>query len=179
MAQVSVNSTPILIIGATGFLGGFLAGELKKKGRKTLFLVRPRGNDSTPPLLMEIQPLGKVFGLMPFIFRYGPFFFQKFNKKAILERSDTISQLAENIQQHYAISNLSVAEKAVQDGSLQKLINGFIDVYYPYFCDKRIFDDHRAKKSTGAFGDRMPSVDIRCIQKVHGLCHRSKLGVKD
>ena len=46
MAQVSVNSSPILITGATGFLGGFLAGELIKRGRKTLLLVRPRGNDS-------------------------------------------------------------------------------------------------------------------------------------
>ncbi len=81
MAQVSVNSTPILIIGATGFLGGFLAGELKKKGRKTLFLVRPRGNDSTPPLLMEIQPLGKVFGLMPFFSGTDPSFFKNSIKR--------------------------------------------------------------------------------------------------
>ena len=348
MAQCSVNSSPILITGATGFLGGFLAGELIKRGRKTLLLVRPRGNDSAEKrvgkllkfldiepehlstvipgeidkpglglseehlkILQEVpevlhcaadtsfaerkkeqvektnlQGLRNVFDVIPncerffhmssaysagkqeglvkeemqsppdfhnpyerskneaeklitqlcrekgtklTIFRpsitYGEsttgkslrfnalyfpvrtlLFFKDSLKKDILERSgkraaqlgvsinddgtihlpltfpgsgglnlvpinflvkavtaimdssetgifhivnpesDTISKLAENIQQHYAISGLSVAEKALQDGPLQTLINSYIDVYYPYFCDKRIFDDYRAKK---------------------------------
>jgi len=348
MAQVSVNSSPILITGATGFLGGFLAGELIKRGRKTLLLVRPKGNDSaqkrTRKLLtfLDIEPehepivvpgeidkpglglsaehtkvlqnvkevlhcaadtsfaqrkkqqveqtnlqgLQNVFNAVPncerfyhmssaysagkqegivkeemlnppafhnpyerskneaeklitnlcrekgielTIFRpsitYGDtttgkslrfnalyfpvrtlLFFKDSLKKDILERSgqraaqlgvsinengtinlpltfpgsgglnlvpinflveavtaimdsgengifhivnpqiETIHQLAQNIQKHYAISGLSVAEKAAQDGPLQTLINSYIDVYYPYFCDKRIFDDYRAKK---------------------------------
>ncbi len=41
-----MNDLPILITGATGFLGGFLAGELIKRGRRTILIVRPKGNDS-------------------------------------------------------------------------------------------------------------------------------------
>ena len=360
MAQVSVNSSPILITGVTGFLGGFLAGELIKRGRKTLLLVRPKGNDSAQkrvgrlmkfldiepehsPIVISgeidkpglglsaehtgvlqnvkevlhcaadtsfaqrkkqqveqtnLQGLQNVFNAVPncerfyhmssaysagkqegivkeemlnpqafhnpyerskneaeklitnlcrekgielTIFRpsitYGDtttgkslrfnalyfpvrtlLFFKDSLKKDILERSgqraaqlgvsinengtinlpltfpgsgglnlvpinflveavtaimdsgengifhivnpqiETIHQLAQNIQKHYAISGLSVAEKAAQDGPLQTLINSYIDVYYPYFCDNRIFDDYQAKKILEPLGIECPEL---------------------
>ena len=41
-----MSNSPILITGATGFLGGFLAGELIKRGRKTILTVRSKGSDT-------------------------------------------------------------------------------------------------------------------------------------
>ncbi len=41
-----MSNSPILVTGATGFIGGFLAGELIKMGRKTILTVRPKGSDT-------------------------------------------------------------------------------------------------------------------------------------
>ncbi len=383
MVQASVNSSPILITGATGFLGGFLAGELIKRGRKTILLVRPKGNDSAlkrvSKLLkfLDIQPehepvvipgeidkhglglsdehrrilkdvnevlhcaadtsfaerkkqqveqtnlqgLRNVFDVVPncerfyhmssaysagkqegiikeqmhhppafhnpyerskneaeklitnlcsekginlTIFRpsitYGDtttgkslrfnalyfpvrtlLFFKDSLKKDLLERSGqraaemgvsinedgtlhlpltfpgsgglnlvpinflvkavtaimdsgetgifhivnpkslTIGQLAQNIQKHYAISGLSVAAKAAQDGPLQTLINRYLDVYYPYFCDNRIFDDFQAKKILEPLGIECPELtsDVfkRCMDYAIEVGWGSKIRV--
>ncbi|MFO8061722.1 MAG: SDR family oxidoreductase [bacterium] len=73
-------------------------------------------------------------------------------------KSDTIGQLAENIQRHYSISGLEVTNQAVHDGPLQALINSYMDVYYPYFCDKRSFSDYRTKKILEPLGIECPEL---------------------
>ena len=73
-------------------------------------------------------------------------------------KSDTIGQLAQNIERHYSISGLEVANEVVQDGPLQTLINSYMDVYYPYFCDKRIFSDYRTRKMLEPFGIECPEL---------------------
>lgn len=61
-------------------------------------------------------------------------------------KSDTVEQIVKKIERHYSISGLEVTDKELQNSPLQVLINSYMDVYYPYFCDKRIFSDHRTRK---------------------------------
>ena len=73
-------------------------------------------------------------------------------------KSDTIGQLVQNIERHYSISGLEVADETLQDGPLQTLINSYMDVYYPYFCDKRIFSDYRTTKILEPLGIQCPEL---------------------
>lgn len=61
-------------------------------------------------------------------------------------KSDTVGQLLQNIERHYSISGLKVSDESSQGSPLQTLINSYMDVYYPYFCDKRSFSDYRTRK---------------------------------
>lgn len=74
-----------------------------------------------------------------------------------------------------------MSENAVQDGPLQTLINSNIDVYYPYFCDKRIFDDYKAKKTLGPLGIECPELtsDVfkRCMDFAIEISWGSKIRV--
>ncbi|MGM0531172.1 MAG: SDR family oxidoreductase [Bacteroidota bacterium] len=73
-------------------------------------------------------------------------------------KSDTVGQLVQNIERHYSISGLEVAGETVQDGPLQTLINSYMDVYYPYFCDKRSFSDYRTRKMLEPLGIECPEL---------------------
>jgi len=73
-------------------------------------------------------------------------------------KSDTVGQLVQNIERHYSISGLEVADETLQDGPLQTLINSYMDVYYPYFCDKRIFSDYRTTKILEPLGIECPEL---------------------
>lgn len=82
-------------------------------------------------------------------------------------KSDTIGKLAQFIERNYSISGMGVADEVVQGGSMQTLINSYMDVYYPYFCDKRKFSDYRARTILEPLGIECPeltsSVFKRCI----------------
>ena len=73
-------------------------------------------------------------------------------------KSDTIGQLVQNIERHYSISGLGVDDETVQDGPLQTLINSYMDVYFPYFCDKRSFSDYRTRKMLEPLGIQCPEL---------------------
>lgn len=82
-------------------------------------------------------------------------------------KSDTVRQIIENIEKHYSISGLEVADKEMQNSPLQVLINIYLDVYYPYFCDKRNFCDHRTRNILEPLGiecpELTPDVFKRCM----------------
>ncbi|MFO7729526.1 MAG: SDR family oxidoreductase [Spirochaetia bacterium] len=82
-------------------------------------------------------------------------------------KSDSIGQLIQHIESHYSISGLQVADEAVQDGPLQTLINSYMDVYYPYFCDKRKFSEYRTRQVLEPLGiecpELTPAVFKRCM----------------
>ena len=48
------------------------------------------------------------------------------------------------------------ADEVVQDGPLQTLINSYMDVYYPYFCDRRRFNTSRAGEILDPLGIKCP-----------------------
>ncbi|MGM0532380.1 MAG: SDR family oxidoreductase [Bacteroidota bacterium] len=73
-------------------------------------------------------------------------------------KSDTVGQLLQNIERHYSISGLKVSDKSLQEGPLQTLINSYMDVYYPYFCDKRSFSNHRTSKVLEPLGIECPEL---------------------
>ncbi len=82
-------------------------------------------------------------------------------------KSNTVGQLVQNIERYYSISGLEVADKALQNSPLQTLINSYMDVYYPYFCDKRSFSDSRTRKMLNPLGIECPeftsAVFNRCM----------------
>lgn len=82
-------------------------------------------------------------------------------------KSDTVGQLVQNIEEHYSISGLKVSDETVQNGPLQTLMNSYMDVYYPYFCDKRTFSDSRTREILEPLGiecpELTPSVFNRCM----------------
>jgi nucleoside-diphosphate-sugar epimerase len=81
-------------------------------------------------------------------------------------KSDTVAQLLHHIEILYSITGLKVAEERVMpDGPLQMLINSYMDVYYPYFCDKRSFSDYRTRKI-------LDSYDIECPELTHDVFKR-------
>jgi thioester reductase-like protein len=55
-----MSSSPIMITGATGFLGGFLAGELIKKDRRTILIVRPKGSDTAQQRVGKLLKFLKI-----------------------------------------------------------------------------------------------------------------------
>jgi nucleoside-diphosphate-sugar epimerase len=73
-------------------------------------------------------------------------------------KSNTVRQIVQNIEEHYHISGLKVSDETVQGTPLQTLINSYMDVYYPYFCDKRIFSDYRARKILESSGIECPEL---------------------
>ncbi len=73
-------------------------------------------------------------------------------------KSDTVEQIVRNIKRYYSISGLKVSDEAGQDGPLQTLINSYMDVYYPYFCDKRSFSDYRTRKILEPLGIECPEL---------------------
>lgn len=80
-------------------------------------------------------------------------------------KSDSVGQLVENIEMHYSISGLAVADEALHNGPLQTLINSYMDVYYPYFCDKRCFSDHRTRQMLEPFGIECPELTSAVFKK--------------
>jgi len=82
-------------------------------------------------------------------------------------KSDSIGQLIQHIERHYSIFGLQVADEVVQDGPLQTLINSYMDVYYPYFCDKRVFSDYRTRQMLEPLGiecpELTPAIFNRCM----------------
>jgi len=72
--------------------------------------------------------------------------------------SNDVEQIIEYIGRHYSISGLEVADDVVQGGPLQTLINSYMDLYYPYFCDKKIFSDYRTREILKPLGIECPEL---------------------
>ncbi len=61
-------------------------------------------------------------------------------------RSNTVRELASYIQEFYGMTGIGISRGVREDGVLQSLINRYMKVYYPYFCDKRTFDGTRLQE---------------------------------
>ena len=93
-------------------------------------------------------------------------------------KSDTVGQLVQNIERHYSISGLEVADETLQDGPLQTLINSYMDVYYPYFCDKRIFSDYRTTKILEPLGIECPELTSAVFKRCMDFAVEASWGSK-
>jgi nucleoside-diphosphate-sugar epimerase len=87
----------------------------------------------------------------------------------------TVSDLLGYIGECFGITGIRVAEDiAGFDGPLQKLVNGYMELYYPYFCDRRRFDDARARSVLDPAGIGCPPLDLpafrRCME--YAIRHR-------
>ena len=80
-------------------------------------------------------------------------------------KSDTVGQLLQHIEKHYSISGLEIADEAAREGPLQTLIDSYMDVYYPYFCDKRSFSDYRTRKVLEPSGIECPELTSAVFKK--------------
>lgn len=58
-------------------------------------------------------------------------------------RSNTVQELVSYIERFYGITGIRISRGMEEDGVLQSLINRYMKVYYPYFCDERTFDGTR------------------------------------
>lgn len=93
--------------------------------------------------------------------------------------SDTIRQLVANIERHYGISGLEVTESVSNDGGpLQAVINSYIDVYYPYFCDKRIFDNRRTREILVPLGIECPALTSDVFKRCMDFALKVNWGAK-
>lgn len=61
-------------------------------------------------------------------------------------RSNTVRELVSYIQRFYGISGIGISRGIRENGVLQSLINRYMKVYYPYFCDERTFDGTRLQE---------------------------------
>ena len=93
-------------------------------------------------------------------------------------KSDTVSQLVQNIEKHYSISGLEVNDETVQSGPLQALIDSYMDVYYPYFCDKRSFSDYRTGKMLKPLGIECPELTTAVFKRCMDYAVESGWGSK-
>ncbi len=58
----------------------------------------------------------------------------------VSSRTRTVRDLVSFIEEVYGITGIKVSNEIESDGALQALVNGYMKVYYPYFCDGRTFD---------------------------------------
>lgn len=93
-------------------------------------------------------------------------------------KSDSIGQLVQHIERHYSISGLEVADEAVRDGPLQSLINSYMNVYYPYFCDKRSFSDYRTRKILEPLGIECPELTSAVFKRCMDFALETGWGAK-
>jgi hypothetical protein len=93
-------------------------------------------------------------------------------------KSDTIRKLAQNIERHYSISGMEVADEVVQGGPMQTLINSYMDVYYPYFCDKRNFSDYRTRTILEPLGIECPELTSAVFKRCMDFAVDSNWGSK-
>jgi nucleoside-diphosphate-sugar epimerase len=98
-------------------------------------------------------------------------------------KSDNIRQLVQYMEMHYSISGLKVSEEAVnggplQGGPLQTLINSYMDVYYPYFCDKRSFSDYRTGKILKPLGIECPELTSAVFKRCMDFAIEADWGAK-
>lgn len=93
-------------------------------------------------------------------------------------KSDTIGMLAQNIEKHYSISGMEVANEVMLGGPLQTLINSYMAVYYPYFCDKRTFSDYRTRRILEPLGIECPELTPYVFKKCVDFAIESDWGSK-
>ena len=93
-------------------------------------------------------------------------------------KSDTIRKLTQNIERHYSISGMEVADEAGPGGPMQTLINSYMDVYYPYFCDKRSFSDYRTKTILKPLGIECPELTSSVFKRCMDFAIDAKWGAK-
>ena len=58
-------------------------------------------------------------------------------------QSNSVKELVSYIERFYGITGIGVSSEIEENGVLQSLINRYMRVYYPYFCDGRTFDGTR------------------------------------
>lgn len=93
-------------------------------------------------------------------------------------KTDTVGQLVQNIEKHYSISGLKVNDEKVKNGPLQALIDSYMDVYYPYFCDKRSFSDYRTRKMLEPLGIECPELTSDVFKRCMDFAVESGWGSK-
>jgi len=93
-------------------------------------------------------------------------------------KSDTVGQLAHHIERHYSISGLEVGDETMQDGPLQTLINSYMDLYYPYFCDKRRFSDYRTREILEPLGIECPELTSAVFKRCMDFAVESSWGAE-
>lgn len=93
-------------------------------------------------------------------------------------KSNSSGQLVEYIQRHYSISGMEVANEVKQSGPLQTLINSYMDVYYPYFCDKRHFSDKRTRTILEPLGIECPELTSAVFKRCMDFAVESSWGSK-
>lgn len=81
----------------------------------------------------------------------------------------SVSVLLDYIESCFDIRGIEVADDyRDHNGALQKLVNGYMELYYPYFCDRRRFDDTRARSVLSSAGLSCPPLDLpafrRCME---------------
>jgi len=88
----------------------------------------------------------------------------------IVSRSpSTVSELLEYIESCFGITGLEVSpDYRRAGGALQSMVNGYMELYYPYFCDGRVFDDTRARSVLDPAGVTCPRLSLpvfrRCME---------------
>ncbi len=80
-------------------------------------------------------------------------------------RSCTVEGITGYLMEHYLISGIGISNGIPSDGALQALVNRYMDVYYPYFCDTRVFDDSRSAEVLRPAGIDCPEFNGRIFRK--------------
>lgn len=76
----------------------------------------------------------------------------------------TVGRVAEFIQACYPVSGIRV-DGGGGTGPLQRLLDSYMELYYPYFCDGRVFDDARAAAILQPAGIECPPLDVELFRR--------------
>ena len=79
-------------------------------------------------------------------------------------RPSSVEEVTEYLSQYYGISGIGISGD-LRRGPLQALVNRYMDVYYPYFQDPRVFDSTRTESL-------LAGSDIRCPEFTGGIFRR-------
>lgn len=76
----------------------------------------------------------------------------------------TVGRVVEFIQECYPVSGIRV-DGGGGTGPLQRLMDSYMELYYPYFCDGREFDDSRAADVLRPAGIVCPPMDVELFRR--------------
>ncbi|MFO7948770.1 MAG: SDR family oxidoreductase [Candidatus Fermentibacteraceae bacterium] len=91
----------------------------------------------------------------------------------VSRRPSSVSALIGYIETCFGIYGLEVSDDYRRsEGGLQTMVNGYMELYYPYFCDGRTFEDTRARSVLDPAGITCPELSLpvfrRCMEYAVG-----------
>jgi len=93
-------------------------------------------------------------------------------------RLSGVERILDFIRQAYAIVGLTICKEksTVRNSALQQLMDNYMESYYPYFRDRRQFDDSRGAPVLARAGIQCPQLDLATFKRCMDYAIRTGWG---